>query len=54
MVPLINHGRAAFVVERGMRVAQMVVLPVPPVTLVEVDALDETSRGSGGFGHTGT
>ena len=54
MVPLINHGRAAFTVERGMRVAQMLVLPVPPVALVEVDELDETSRGGGGFGHTGT
>ncbi len=53
MVPLINHGPAEFVVERGMRVAQMLVLPVPPVALVEVDELDETGRGSGGFGHTG-
>ena len=53
MVPLVNHGRAAFTVERGMRVAQMLVLPVPPVALVEVDELDDTGRGSGGFGHTG-
>lgn len=53
MVPLINHGRAAFTIERGMRIAQMLVLPVPPVHLVEVDALDETVRGVGGFGHTG-
>jgi len=52
-VPLINLGRAEFVVERGMRIAQMLVLPVPPVRLVEVEELDETSRGSGGFGHTG-
>jgi dUTP pyrophosphatase len=52
-VPLINFGRQAFVVERGMRIAQMLVLPVPPVELVEVDDLDETSRGVGGFGHTG-
>ena len=52
-VPLINHGDAPFTVERGMRVAQMVVLPVPPVRLIEVDELDETDRGQGGFGHTG-
>src|SRR5687768_18412148 len=52
-VPLINHGQAPFTVERGMRVAQMVVLPVPPVRLIEVDELDETDRGHGGFGHTG-
>jgi dUTP pyrophosphatase len=52
-VILINHGDRPFVVERGMRVAQMVVLPVPRVRLMEVDELDETARGSGGFGHTG-
>ena len=52
-VPLINLGRADFTVERGMRIAQMIVLPVPPVALVEVDDLDATSRGGGGFGHTG-
>ena len=53
MVPLINHGRASFVIERGMRVAQMLVLPVPPVELLEVEELDDTGRGGGGFGHTG-
>ncbi len=53
-VPLINHGKAAFTVERGMRIAQMLILPVPEVKLEEVDDLDETSRGKGGFGHTGT
>ncbi len=53
-VPLINHGKAAFTVERGMRIAQMLILPVPAVTLEEVQDLDETSRGQGGFGHTGT
>ena len=52
-VPLINLGRADFTVERGMRVAQMLVLPVPPVRLMEVDELDATDRGAGGFGHTG-
>jgi dUTP pyrophosphatase len=52
-VPLINLGRKDFVVERGMRIAQMLVLPVPPVELIEVEELDETPRGTGGFGHTG-
>ena len=52
-VPLINLGKDPFVIERGMRIAQMLVLPVPPVRLVEVDELDETPRGAGGFGHTG-
>ena len=53
-VPLINLGQTPFVVERGLRIAQMVVCPVPPVELVETDDLDETPRGTGGFGHTGT
>ncbi|HSU69659.1 MAG TPA: dUTP diphosphatase [Tepidisphaeraceae bacterium] len=52
-VPLINLGRADFVVERGMRIAQMLIAPVPQVNLVEVQDLDETPRGAGGFGHTG-
>lgn len=52
-VPLINHGDAPFIIERGMRIAQMVVLPVPPVLFVEVDELNETDRAGGGFGHTG-
>ena len=52
-VPLINLGKAAFVVERGMRVAQMVVAAVPRVSFAEVEELDETARGQGGFGHTG-
>jgi dUTP pyrophosphatase len=53
-IALINHGRAPFVLERGMRIAQLVVTPVPPVRLEEVDDLDDTPRGAGGFGHTGT
>lgn len=53
-VPLINLGKAAFVVERGMRIAQMVIVAVPAVAYAEVDELDETARGAGGFGHTGT
>jgi dUTP pyrophosphatase len=52
-VPLINLGREAFVVERGMRIAQMVIAAVPKVKFAEVDELDQTSRGAGGFGHTG-
>lgn len=51
--PLINLGREPFTVERGMRIAQMVIVPVPLVNLVEVDELDSTARGQGGFGHTG-
>jgi len=50
---LINHGREPFRVTRGMRIAQMVVMPVPRVAWVEVDRLPETERGEGGFGHTG-
>ena len=53
MVPLINHGQSDSIVERGMRIAQMLVLPVPPGELIEVDTLDNTTRGDGGFGHTG-
>ena len=52
-VLLVNHGREPFVVTRGMRIAQMVVMPVPRVGVVEVDTLDETERGAGGFGSTG-
>ena len=52
-VPLINLGRQAFVVERGMRIAQMLVLPVPKVEIEVVEDLDETKRGKRGFGHTG-
>jgi dUTP pyrophosphatase len=52
-VPLINHSSTAFTIERAMRIAQMVIVPVPPVELLEVDVLDDTHRGQGGFGHTG-
>jgi dUTP pyrophosphatase len=52
-VPLINLGRAAFTIERGMRIAQMLVVPVPAVQIEVVDNLDETKRGKRGFGHTG-
>ena len=52
-VPLINLGKHPFTVERGMRIAQMLVLPVPSVEIVEVQDLDQTPRGGRGFGHTG-
>jgi len=52
-VILVNHGEAAFVVRRGDRVAQLVVAPVVRFSLHEVDSLDETARGAGGFGSTG-
>lgn len=53
-VILINHGSAAFTVTRGMRIAQMIIAPVLQAALIEVGSLDETDRGSGGFGSTGT
>ena len=53
IVLLVNHGSAAFVVERGMRIAQLLLAPVPIVEVVEVDALPPTERGRGGFGSTG-
>jgi len=53
MVALINLGRVAFTVEHGMRIAQLIVAPVLHVQVREVDELDATQRGSGGFGSTG-
>jgi len=53
-VLLINLGAAPVVLERGMRIAQMVVAPVARAVLTEVPSLDPTARGSGGFGSTGT
>ncbi len=52
-VILINHGAEPFVISRGMRIAQMVIAPVTQVAWLAVDSLDETARGSGGFGSTG-
>jgi dUTP pyrophosphatase len=51
--PLINLGKQPFTVERGMRIAQMLISQVPTVQMVEVDDLESTDRGTGGFGHTG-
>ena len=52
-VLLVNLGDAPFTVTRGMRIAQLVVAPVGGARLVEAVTLDETPRGSGGFGSTG-
>ncbi|MFT5430140.1 MAG: dUTP pyrophosphatase [Myxococcota bacterium] len=52
-VLLINHGSEPFVVERGMRIAQLVIAPLALTAVVEVQGLSATSRGSGGFGSTG-
>jgi dUTP pyrophosphatase len=52
-VLLINHGREAFTVEDGMRVAQMVVAQYSQFQWESVGDLDETARGAGGFGSTG-
>jgi dUTP pyrophosphatase len=54
LVPLINHGAEPVTVERGMRIAQMIVAPVRRVLWDEVDALPDSGRGAGGFGSTGT
>ncbi|PSQ65791.1 MAG: dUTP diphosphatase [Bacteroidetes bacterium QH_2_64_74] len=53
-VLLVNHGREPFAVERGMRIAQLVVAQHARVEWVRQEALDETVRGPGGFGSTGT
>ena len=52
-VILINHGQMSFKINRGMRIAQIIFKETPEVNLVEVDELDNTKRGSGGFGSTG-
>jgi len=53
-VILLNLGTEVFLVERGMRIAQMVIAPAPQATFTLVEGLDETSRGIGGFGSTGS
>jgi dUTP pyrophosphatase len=52
-VILANLGDEDFAIARGDRIAQLVVAPVTQAAMVEVEALDETARGSGGFGSTG-
>lgn len=49
----INHGQEVVTFEHGDRIAQMVIAPVVQLNIVEVDQLDETKRGDGGFGSTG-
>lgn len=53
-VLLVNHGAESFAIERGMRIAQLVVAQHAHVSWVEQEALEETVRGPGGFGSTGT
>ena len=52
-VILINLSEKVFLVEKGDRIAQMILCPVVKAKLTEVDSLDDTSRGSDGFGSTG-
>ena len=53
-VILVNLGQTAFAIARGIRIAQMVVAPVARAAWREVETLDDTARGAGGFGSTGT
>ena len=53
-VLLINLGHEDFVISRGMRIAQMIIAPVTQAAWIQVDRLDDTVRGAGGFGSTGT
>jgi dUTP pyrophosphatase len=52
-VILINHGPEDFTIRRGDRIAQLVIAPVAQARWIEVESLDETARGAGGFGSTG-
>lgn len=52
-VILVNLGQEPFIIERGMRIAQMVIAPVVQVRWQAVETLEETTRGAGGFGSTG-
>jgi len=52
-VILVNHGQEPFVVRRGERIAQMVIARHEQAAMVELESLDETARGAGGFGSTG-
>ncbi|PZU21804.1 MAG: dUTP diphosphatase [Shinella sp.] len=52
-VLLVNLGDEAFTIERGMRIAQMVIAPVTQVAVAEVTETSDTTRGAGGFGSTG-
>src|SRR5690606_3387994 len=52
-VILINHGKQDFIVEKHMRIAQMVIAPVAQVNLHQVDEITRSERGEGGFGSSG-
>ncbi|PAB61216.1 dUTP diphosphatase [Anaeromicrobium sediminis] len=52
-VPLINWGEEDFVIKNGDRIAQLVICRYEKINWEEVETLDDTSRGEGGFGHTG-
>ena len=52
-VLLVNFGQEPFLIERGLRIAQMVIAPVTQVVLVEIDHLEPSERGAGGYGSTG-
>jgi len=54
MVPLHNHGSLPQTVQPGERIAQLVIVPYLTAAFTQVDSLDETQRGAGGFGSTGT
>jgi len=51
---LINHGSEPFEINRGMRIAQMIIAPVVQVQVEEVETLSDTNRGAAGYGSTGT
>ena len=53
-VILINLSNQSFIVEKGMRIAQMILCPIVKAKIIEVKELKKTDRGSGGFGSTGT
>lgn len=53
MVPLVYTGEGTYTIDVNERIAQLIIMPVPPVTYVAAPSLDETKRGEGGFGHTG-
>ncbi len=52
-VILINHGKVPFTINRGDRIAQMVIAPVEKVVMIKTESLSSTDRGAGGFGSTG-
>ena len=52
-IPIINHGQDAYTVKNGDRIAQLMFMPVYQAAFLPVDELDETERGTGGFGSTG-